>query len=286
MPPGLSLALSAGSVLETTAARAIGSQIQSMAGHFIAGADFVDALPTLASRWKQGMAFSVDLLGEACVSPPEAQRYQSRYIDLIQQLPALTADWPDRPSLQHDHLGPLPRCSVSIKISSLDDHVSPADFDGSLDRLTHALQPLLEAARQAHVLIYFDMEQHSLQHLTFELFKTCCDKIDFPAGIALQAYLTSADDDAKDLIDWARRAGRSVYVRLIKGAYWDYETIHARLMNWPVPVWAHKPQTDACFERLTRLFIDSMPRSARPARRQARVGNPQRALRRPRARLR
>ena len=33
-------------------------------------------------------------------------------------------------------------------------------------------------------------------------------------------------------------------------------------MGWPVPVWATKRQTDACFERMTRLFIDSTPTAA------------------------
>ena len=51
------------------------------------------------------------------------------------------------------------------------------------------------------------------------------------------------------------------WVRLIKGAYWDYETIHAELMGWPSPVWRQKGQTDACFERLTELFVAQMPRA-------------------------
>ena len=37
-----------------------------------------------------------------------------------------------------------------------------------------------------------------------------------------------------------RRRGAPVWVRLVKGAYWDYETIIAAQNDWPVPVFAHK----------------------------------------------
>ena len=78
----------------------------------------------------------------------------------------------------------------------------------------------------------------------------------------MQAYLRSGPDDAARLIDWARRSGRQVNVRLIKGAYWDYELIHAERMGWPVPVWTDKRATDACFERMAAMFVAAMPQRA------------------------
>ena len=109
--------------------------------------------------------------------------------------------------------------------------------------------PILEAAKRNGVFINFDVESHATKDLTIELFKRCCGAVDFDAGLAMQAYLKSGDADARDLIAWAKREGRVVTVRLVKGAYWDYETIHAEQMGWPVPVWATKRETDACFER-------------------------------------
>src|SRR5207247_3236889 len=76
-------------------------------------------------------------------------------------------------------------------------------------------------------------------------------------GIVLQAYLRDTERDARALIDWARRRRTPVTVRLVKGAYWDYETAHARLESWPVPVFEVKSETDAAFERLTRLFLEN-----------------------------
>ena len=50
--------------------------------------DAASALPTLKKQWNEGVAFSVDLLGEACVSDEEAAAYQRRYLDLVETLPA------------------------------------------------------------------------------------------------------------------------------------------------------------------------------------------------------
>ncbi len=260
LPTGMGLALKAGGLLKGTLARTISSQIDGMARTFITGTDLAESLPILESRWKEGIAFSLDLLGEACVSHAEAAAYRARYTQLIEGLPSLVAKFAQNPILESDHLGKIARANVSIKISALDGHVSPIDTEGSVSRLVSMLEPLLQSATRLGVLVNFDMEHHALKDLTLELFKRCCEKFPFEAGLALQAYLKSADADARSLSEWAKSRGRVVTVRLIKGAYWDYETIHSEIMGWPIPVWETKPQTDACFERLTQYFIDKMPR--------------------------
>ena len=126
--------------------------------------------------------------------------------------------------------------------------------------LMRRLLPILEAARDKGVFVNFDMEQFALKDLTLELFMRCCEKVDFHAGLAMQAYLRSGEQDARRICDWSRRTGRQVTVRLVKGAYWDYQVIHAEQMGWPCPVWPTKRQTDACFERMTSIFLDACPR--------------------------
>jgi RHH-type proline utilization regulon transcriptional repressor/proline dehydrogenase/delta 1-pyrroline-5-carboxylate dehydrogenase len=46
-----------------------------------------------------------------------------------------------------------------------------------------------------------------------------------------------------------------VWVRLVKGAYWDHETIKARANGWPVPVFQQKWESDANYERCTRFAL-------------------------------
>ncbi|MFN9973100.1 MAG: proline dehydrogenase family protein, partial [Phycisphaerae bacterium] len=224
------------------------------AGKFIAGTDAASALPGLKSLWDDGIAFSVDLLGETCVSDSEADEYAKKYLDLIQNLPAQVAGWPANPRLESDHLGSVPRVNVSVKISALSARTDPIDTEGAIGDLMKRLLPILETARDRGVFVNFDMEHHALKDFTIELFQRCCEKLDFHAGLAMQAYLKSGPDDARRMADWAKRARRHVTVRLVKGAYWDAETIKSELHGWPCPVWAQKWQTDACFEKMTDIY--------------------------------
>ncbi len=260
LPAGLDLGMKAGGLAKGLVAKTITDRIKTMGGNFIAGADATAALPVLRGLWKQGVAFSVDLLGEACVSDAEAEVYQHRYLDLLEVLPAEAGSWPAAPRLETDHVGPVPRTSISIKVSSLSSRSDAIDFEGSLRTLAAALEPVLRKAAERGVTVFFDMEQAAVKDLTISLFQHCCETIDFSAGLAMQAYLRSGPEDAARLIDWARRGGRQVTVRLIKGAYWDYEVIHAERMGWPVPVWTDKRATDACFERMAAMFVEAMPR--------------------------
>jgi RHH-type proline utilization regulon transcriptional repressor/proline dehydrogenase/delta 1-pyrroline-5-carboxylate dehydrogenase len=262
LPGWLEAGLQASGLAKGLLAKTVAGRIASLAGNFIAGHDAAAALPKLEGLWNEGIAFSVDLLGEACVSEEEARGYQQRYLDLLTVLADRTRRWRASAALESDVVGPVPRVNVSIKISALSSRVDAIDWEGSLRALQAALRPILEAAQKRDVFINFDLEQHALKDLTLELFRRCCEAIDFPAGLALQAYLRSGEEDAERLIEWAQGTGRQVTVRLIKGAYWDYEVMHAEQTGWPVPVWTEKRDSDACFERLTERFLAAAPRRA------------------------
>mgnify|MGYP000458432571 CR=1 FL=1 len=261
VPPAIATALKAGSLLKGTATGVIASQIKSMASKFIAGTDANSALPGLKNLWGDGIASSVDLLGEVCVSDEEAEQYAHKYLDLIQNLPSAMAGWQSQPRLETDHLGAVPRCNVSVKISALSARLSVTDPDGAMNDLMRRLVPILETARDRGVFVNFDMEHHELKDFTLELFQRCVEKIDFQAGLAMQAYLKSGVEDARRICEWAKRRNKLISVRLVKGAYWDAETIKSELNGWPCPVWPQKWQTDACFERMTEVFLDATPRT-------------------------
>ncbi len=55
-----------------------------------------------------------------------------------------------------------------------------------------------------------------------------------------------------------------INLRLVKGAYWDYETVVAAQNGWPVPVFTHKPDSDAMFEKLAGVMLQN-PEQVRPA---------------------
>ena len=259
LPPGMELGLKAGGLAKGLLSGTIGHWIGALAGNFIAGTDAASALPKLEQLWQRGAAFTVDLLGEACLSVKEAAEYRERYLDLLRVLPQQVAQWKPAPAgVRLPGAGPA-RESVH-QDHSLDAHTNPTDTRGSVNRLLESLRPILESARKQGALVNFDMEQFALKDLTIDLLERCCEEIDFAAGIAIQAYLRSGEEDVRRLIAWTKRTGRQVTVRLIKGAYWDYEVVYAEQMGWPVPVWSRKRDTDACFERMADLLLAAAPR--------------------------
>jgi RHH-type proline utilization regulon transcriptional repressor/proline dehydrogenase/delta 1-pyrroline-5-carboxylate dehydrogenase len=260
VPGAIATLLKAGGLLKGTAAKTIASQIEGMASKFIAGTDAAGALPGLREMWDQGVAFSVDLLGETCVSDAEADDYARKYLDLITNLPGSVSAWKPNPRLESDHLGAVPRVNVSIKISALSARCDPIDSEGSIRDLMKRLVPILEVAKAKGVFVNFDMEHHALKDFTIELFQRCVEQVGFEAGLAMQAYIKSGVEDAQRMVDWARSKGKVISVRLVKGAYWDAETIKSEMHGWPTPVWGRKWETDACFERMTNVFLDGAAR--------------------------
>jgi RHH-type transcriptional regulator, proline utilization regulon repressor / proline dehydrogenase / delta 1-pyrroline-5-carboxylate dehydrogenase len=258
-PPFMDLGLKAGGVAKGMMTKTISSQINNMAKNFIAGTDASDALPMLGKLWKDGIAFSVDLLGEACVSNAEADAYQAKYLDLVNNLVDEASSWKHTERLESDHLGIVPRVNVSIKVTSLCANFNPISPEASIADFMRRATPVFEAANKNGVLINFDMEQYELKDLTLDTFMHACETIDFEPGLAMQAYLKSGVDDAKRISEWAKKTGKVVTVRLVKGAYWDFETIHAEQEGWPCPVWNEKWQTDQCFEDMVEVFLDACP---------------------------
>src|SRR5205807_3429166 len=106
-----------------------------------------------------------------------------------------------------------------------------------------------------------DMESYAHKNATLELFRTLFTEPEFRdwphAGIVIQAYLRDAEEDLVDLIAWGRARGTRFTVRLVKGAYWDYEKIKSTQNGWVIPVWLQKPESDANFERLTRILLEN-----------------------------
>ena len=73
-----------------------------MAHRFIVGEDPKAALGDLRDLWKDGVASSVDLLGEATVTQAEAQRYADRCADALDTIARPRPGWPGREQLERD----------------------------------------------------------------------------------------------------------------------------------------------------------------------------------------
>ena len=232
--------------------------VSGMAHQFIAGKNPEDVIKTLRKRRSQKIGFTVDLLGEAVVSEADADEYAARYLDLLEKLARETKNWTD-PLGKNSELFPV--VNLSVKISALYSQINPADPADAIAHLAPKLRPLLRSAREVGAFINFDMESYAHKNTTLELFKTIFIEEEFKnwphTGIVIQAYLRDSEADLRDLIEWGRKRGTRFAVRLVKGAYWDYETTKSLQNGWDCPVYFQKPESDANFETLTRLLLQN-----------------------------
>jgi len=235
--------------------------VRRLALRFIAGTTLDEVLQTLQMLRQRQLTFTLDLLGEATLTEKEADAVQRQYLRLLEGLTPSVRSWPEQPLLDRDDRGPLPRLNVSIKLSALYSQFDPIDPKRVSDAVRQRLRPILTLARQQGAFVNFDMEHYAVKDLTLRIFQDVLSEAEFrdwtDVGIALQAYLKDTPSDIQNLLEWTRHVrGFPVWIRLVKGAYWDYETVVATQNGWPVPVFTRKWESDATFEQISDFLLD------------------------------
>jgi RHH-type proline utilization regulon transcriptional repressor/proline dehydrogenase/delta 1-pyrroline-5-carboxylate dehydrogenase len=254
----LSARLPGGDRISASVAR---RNISRMASQFIIGEDPAGVVGALGELWNGGTAATIDLLGEHTHSHAEADGYAARMEALVSALLDASARWQPRNLLERDDLGAIPRVAVAIKPTALAPNYAPLTAVDGIASTKKRLLPILEMAAARGAQVWFDMERYQIKQLTHRLFRELLDEPGLEglhAGIVVQAYLRDSFDDISALGSWSAArvdAGRlPISVRLVKGAYWDTETIVAEAAGWEVPVYSLKPQSDLAFERCVRLL--------------------------------
>ena len=250
----------AGKLTGTVMNMLIRSNLEGMARQFIIGENIKDALKTIKKIRKDGFTFTVDILGEATVSKKEAVAYQDMYLELLTALQENYGKWTPHGGTDLDW-GHAPLVNISVKPSALFSQTDPMDFEGSVRGVQERLEVIYRKVIEMGGFLRIDMEHHRFKDITLEVYRRMRSAEEFSHyphfGIALQAYLKETDTDLKDLLHWARTSGLPISIRLVKGAYWDYETVTARQNGWEIPVYTNKAETDAAFERHSRLILEN-----------------------------
>jgi proline dehydrogenase len=249
----------------TALGAAAAAGVKHMAHRFIVAESPAEALGGLRGLWQDGVASSVDLLGEATVTQAEADRYAKRCEEALRELALAARGWPSRPTLEEDSSGPVPRANVSVKVSALTPLLKPDAPELGRRDAEQRLRPLLRGARELGAHVHIDMESLDSREAVLELVLELLSEPEFnagpSAGLVLQAYLRDSPEQLSTILDWARASRRTppLQIRLVKGAYWDHELVQARQHGWPTPVFEVKAECDRNFEALTRRLLEARP---------------------------
>ena len=260
LPVGL-LRMRPESRLSSVIAFMVRKSVEQMALNFIAHEDPLDASRVLHALRREGLAFTVDLLGEFSVSDAECRKCQTRYLQAIKTLAPQVASWPESKPIVAGNPGEILPFNSSVKLSGLYSQVSALNFEKSVSVLGERLSEIARQARASGATLYVDAETQGLNPVIFETFKRAFSSpefSDFPyPGIVVQAYALKSHQVLLDFIAYAKKRGSPIAIRLVKGAYWDYENTLCEQNNWDSPFWKIKESTDANYEAMSRLLLDN-----------------------------
>ncbi|MCG6931629.1 MAG: proline dehydrogenase family protein, partial [Desulfofustis sp.] len=250
-----------GSLTGAILGRTIRSNIEKMARSFIIGESTKEAVKSIHRLRRDGFAFTVDILGEATVNETEADAYMAQYMELFDSLDQARPDWQPLGGEGQEDWGYAPLINVSVKPSALFSQTNPKDFEGSVRGILSRLIPIYRRVVELGGFMCIDMEAYRYKNITLEVYRRLRSRDDFREypglRLALQSYLRDTDRDLGELLGWARSVNLPISIRLVKGAYWDYETVVARQNGWEIPVYTVKAETDAAFERHTRMIMEN-----------------------------
>jgi proline dehydrogenase len=160
-----------------------------MSGRFVAGMTVNDALDACARVNREGIAVSLDSLGESVTTEAEARQSAGIYHQLLDAIEARRLN-----------------ANVSVKLSQVG-----MDFDQPLAE--RIVGEMVEHAAAVHSFVRIDMEGSPYTEATIAMTERLAARFPGAVGTVLQAYLFRTEKDTERLLE------QGIRIRLCKGAY-------------------------------------------------------------------
>ncbi|NVN13347.1 proline dehydrogenase family protein, partial [Nguyenibacter vanlangensis] len=232
--------------------RAVDVAIRMMGEQFVCGETIDAALRASRARHDRGFRYSFDMLGEAALTEADAGRYFRDYETALHAIGRSAQNATARDILDRDGL--------SIKLSALHPRYARAQRDRVMAELLPRLLHLARLARRYDIGLNIDAEESERLDLSLDLLDALCADPGLAGwngiGFVVQAYGKRAPAVLDWIIALARRTGRRIMVRLVKGAYWDSEIKKAQVDGLAdFPVYTRKCHTDISYLACARKML-------------------------------
>jgi len=225
-------------------------QAMRIMGHqFVMGRTIAEALDRSRKGEQAKYLYSFDMLGEAAFTQADADRYFAAYRDAIGAIGS-GGPYPDV----------LQAPSISVKLSALHPRYELAKRARVHAELTPRVLELARLAKAQGIGFTIDAEESERLELSLDVIAGAFTDASLDGwegyGLAVQAYQKRAPFVIDYLADLARKTGRRMPVRLVKGAYWDSEVKKAQAEGYAsYPVFTRKANTDVSFLACARRML-------------------------------
>jgi len=231
--------------------------IKIMAKRFIAGSSLEKAEKAMKRLYKTKRDATLDQLGETVLCEEDAQNYLNKCLILIRGFSKYTKKG-------ERNLAQIFKANVSIKVTALSSHIDIYNFDKTYESIGPRLKEIFLVAKEEQVFINVDAEHYHYRDLVFKIYKKILlETKELEAysgiGIVLQAYLRDAYEHFYEILNLAQERKVVMPIRLVKGAYWDTETLIAEGGNLPAWHFLNKEETDLHFRQLIIKILENYP---------------------------
>ena len=229
--------------------RGVDMAMRMMGEQFVTGETIAEALKRSRPLEARGFRYSYDMLGEAATTAADADRYYRDYEEAVKAIGVASAG-------RGIYEGP----GISIKLSALHPRYVRVQAARVMDELLPRVKALAVLAKSYDIGLNIDAEEADRLELSLDLLESLATDPDLAGwdglGFVVQAYGKRCPFVIDWIVDLARRAGRRIMVRLVKGAYWDAEIKRAQVDGLAdFPVYTRKVHTDVAYTACARKLL-------------------------------
>ncbi|WP_372732753.1 proline dehydrogenase family protein, partial [Novosphingobium sp.] len=229
--------------------RGVDLAMRLMGEQFVRGETIAEALRRARPLEARGFSYSYDMLGEAAMTADDAARYFTDYETAIHAIGEASAG-------RGIYAGP----GISIKLSALHPRYARSQQARVMAELLPRVKVLALLAMRYDIGLNIDAEESDRLELSLDLLEALATDPELAGwnglGFVVQAYGKRCPMVIDWIIDLARRSGRRIMVRLVKGAYWDAEIKRAQVDGQTdFPVYTRKAHTDVSYLACARKLL-------------------------------
>ncbi|MFQ3230397.1 MAG: RHH-type proline utilization regulon transcriptional repressor/proline dehydrogenase [Reinekea sp.] len=236
---------------ESVTQKAIKEAMKILGKQFVLGRDIDEALTQSKKGNQAKYRYSFDMLGEAARTANDADKYFKAYEKAITAI----AKQAKSDSI-HDNSG------ISVKLSALHPRYEYVQRHQVMVELVASVKKLAVQACEANIGFTIDAEEADRLELSLDVIEAVLSDPIFEGwdgfGIVVQGYSKQAPLVIEFLAELAKSLNRRITVRLVKGAYWDYEIKQAQILGLEnYPVYTRKVSTDVSYLCCAQLLLNS-----------------------------